>query len=101
MLNNPRSLEVLRTCTTGAQNANSMLYGAAARAAKALGYKTLFTYTLEEETGASLKASGWVVDGRNPGEASWSRPSRPRYQTDLFGEERRPTGPKIRWRKDL
>lgn len=101
MTTNPLALEVLRTCTTGERNANSMLYGAMARAAKALGYKTLFTYTLEAETGASLKAAGWTVDGHNPGEESWSRPSRYRCQTDLFGEERRPTGPKIRWKKEL
>lgn len=101
MLCGPGVLEVLRTCTIGVQNANSMLYGAIARAAKALGYVTLYTYTLESESGASLKAAGWIADRNVPAEASWSRPSRPRYQTDLFGEERRPSGPKIRWRKDL
>lgn len=97
----PRSLEVRRTCTTGERNANSMLYGACARAAKALGYETLFTYTLAEEPGSSLKAAGWVVDAELSARPSWSTPSRPRYDQDLFGNARRPTGPKVRWRKDL
>lgn len=53
------TLEVNRTCTTGEKNANSMLYGAIRRAAKALGYRELVTYTLLSESGASLKAAGW------------------------------------------
>jgi hypothetical protein len=35
-----------------------MLYRAAWRAVKALGYRKLITYTLPEEGGASLRASG-------------------------------------------
>jgi len=37
------TLEVNRTCTDGTPNANSMLYGAAWRAAKAMGYRRLIT----------------------------------------------------------
>ena len=37
------TLEVNRTCTNGTKNVNSMLYGAAWRAAKALGYRRLIT----------------------------------------------------------
>lgn len=55
-----RTAEVNRTCTTGERNANSMLYGAAWRAAKAMGYRRLITYTQAEESGASLRAAGWV-----------------------------------------
>jgi hypothetical protein len=46
LLDNGTTLEVNRVCTDGARNACSMLYGAAWRAAKALGYKRLITYTL-------------------------------------------------------
>lgn len=53
------TLEVTRTCTDGTKNANSMLYGAAWRAARALGYRRLVTYTLVEESGTSLRAAGW------------------------------------------
>lgn len=55
--------EVLRVCVLeGKQNANSMLYGAAARACKAMGYKSVITYTLPEESGASLRAAGFVAE---------------------------------------
>lgn len=95
------TLEVLRTCTRGAKNANSMLYGACARAAKALGYLRLVTYTLADEPGSSLKAAGWVRDADLPERPTWDTPSRHRVQTDLFGDERRPSGPKTRWVLDL
>lgn len=55
-------VEVTRCCTNGARNACSFLYGAAARAAKNLGYKRIQTYILNEETGVSLRASGWKFD---------------------------------------
>lgn len=71
-------LEVIRTATDGTHNANSMLYGAAWRAAKALGYSRLITYTQEGESGASLRAAGFRVIGERPRRAGWSAPSRPR-----------------------
>jgi hypothetical protein len=52
-------LEVTRLCSDGTRNACSMLYSAAARAGKALGYLCIQTYIYESENGASLKASGW------------------------------------------
>lgn len=91
--------EVSRLATDGSPNACSMLYGACSRAAKAMGYQRLVTYTLQEESGASLRASGWTLDAELAERPSWSCPSRPRVQTDLFGEARRPSGPKIRWVK--
>lgn len=51
--------EVNRTCTDGCPNANSALYGAAWRAAKAMGYTRLITYTQEGESGSSLRGAGW------------------------------------------
>ena len=53
------TLEVTRCCTDGTRNAASMLYGAAARAAFALGYTSVITYTRQDEGGASLRASNW------------------------------------------
>lgn len=53
------TLEVNRTCTDGTPNANSLLYGAVWRAAKAMGYRRCLTYTQAEETGSSLRAVGW------------------------------------------
>lgn len=54
------TLEVNRCCTDGTMNACSMLYGAAWKAAKALGFRRIVTYTLPEEGGASLRATGWL-----------------------------------------
>ena len=74
------TLEANRVCTDGAHNACSMLYGAAWRVAKALGYRKLITYTLPEEGGTSLRAAGWKLLGERGG-GSWSCPSRPRVDT--------------------
>jgi hypothetical protein len=69
--------EVTRLCTDGTRNACSFLYGAAARAAFALGFKRIGTYILASEPGTSLTAAGWRLIGETPGR-SWSVPSRPR-----------------------
>lgn len=54
------TLEVNRSCTDGTRNANSMLYGAVWQAARAMGYRKCITYTQADESGASLRAAGWV-----------------------------------------
>lgn len=53
------TLEVTRLCSTGEKNACSILYGAAARAARAMGYRRIITYTLDSEDGTSIRAAGW------------------------------------------
>src|SRR5438552_19025937 len=53
-LDNKWTLEVNRLCTDGTKNACSILYSAAWRGAKALGWKRLITYILSSENGASL-----------------------------------------------
>ena len=77
-LDNGLTLEVTRCCTDGTKNACSMLYGAAWRAGKALGYKKMITYTLNDESGSSLKGSGWVVTAETQGKRSWDTPARRR-----------------------
>lgn len=74
-LDDGRTAEVNRTCTDGTKNANSMLYGAAWRAARGMGYRRLVTYTQEGESGASLRAAGWVVAAELPARASWAESS--------------------------
>lgn len=70
--------EVTRLCVRdGEPNACSFLYGKAARAALAMGFRRIGTYTLAREGGASLRAAGWALIGETPGK-SWSVPSRPR-----------------------
>lgn len=81
--------EVTRLATDGTRNACSMLYGAAWRAARALGWRKLITYTLPKEGGASLRAAGWTVVGETKSE-SWNRENRPRV-------DKHPTQAKLRW----
>lgn len=81
--------EVTRVATDGSRNACSMLYGASWRAARALGYRRLITYTLATEPGTSLRAAGWAVVAEVAGR-SWHCKSRPRV-------DRHPTQDKIRW----
>lgn len=69
------TLEVNRTCTDGAKNANSMLYGAVWRAAKAMGYRRCITYTQHDESGASLRAVGWRRAKDLPPRKSWAESS--------------------------
>lgn len=96
------TLEVNRTCVQGyVPNANSMLYGAVCRVAKALGYRRVVTYTLHEESGASLKASGFTLVS-DVGVRSWAddTQSRVRHDYDLFGQRRQAIGqPKYRWER--
>ena len=82
------TLEVNRTATDGTANANSMLYGAAWRAAKALGYGRLITYTQAEESGASLRAAGWRVVAELPARKGWDTPSRNRDNAAYLTSQR-------------
>ena len=83
------TLEVTRVATDGVRNGCSFLYGFARRAAFTLGYRRLLTFTLPQEGGASLRASGWRLDGDTAG-GTWSRPSRQR-------EDNAPLCAKLRW----
>lgn len=71
------TVEVCRVATDGTDNCCSFLYGAARKAAFALGYRRIITYTLPEEGGASLRGAGFKLLGERGG-GSWSTPSRPR-----------------------
>jgi hypothetical protein len=87
------TLEVTRLATDGTKNACSFLYGAAARAAFALGYVRIGTYTLAEEGGASLRGAGWRLIGERGG-GSWDREGRPRVDTH-------PTQAKLLWETEV
>lgn len=106
MLSDGRTLEVNRACVKDYhRNANSALYGAIGRAAKALGYERLVTYTLHSESGASLRAAGF--DGPvDIGARSWMTDNnpdvRPRQDATLWGERRNAAAePKYRWERSL
>jgi hypothetical protein len=93
MLQDGYTAEVTRCCTDGTRNACSMLYGAAWRAVRALGYRRLVTYTLPAEGGSSLLASGFKLLGEAGG-GTWHRPNTGRARVDLH-----PTQEKLRWEK--
>lgn len=99
-LQDGRTLEITRVCTLGHENACSRLYGALCRAAKALGWRRVVTYTLESEPG-SLLASGFARDA-DVAARSWADESgRDRYAENLLGERPTPDGPKTRWVRHL
>lgn len=83
-----RTLEVTRVATDGTPHAGSMLYATAWRAAKALGYRRLVTYTQRGESGASLRAAGWTVIAERPPRPGWNVPSRPREPRGTDGVQR-------------
>ncbi|NCB92426.1 MAG: hypothetical protein EOM40_07615 [Clostridia bacterium] len=88
------TLEVNRLCTDGTKNACSILYGAAHRAAKAMGYRRIITYILASEPGTSLKASGYVCEG-TAGGIAWNGERRPK------DEKQYPRELKRRWVKEI
>ena len=79
-------VEVTRLVTDGTRNACSMLYGAAARVARHMGFARIQTYVLGSESGTSLKASGWVHEG-TAAKPMWH--SRPGRATDSSGRKER------------
>lgn len=96
MLDDGQTVEVVRLAVLDgprAKNACSLLYSRAARAAEALGFASIITYTLASEGGASLIAAGWVSEGECGG-GEWGRPSRPRAPSAQPQK-------KTRWRKAL
>lgn len=92
MLQDGLTAEVLRVCVLdGApKGACSFLYSRCDRAAKALGYRRVLTYTLDREGGASLRGAGWRATGKVK-HGEWSRRSRPRGSQAIYSE------PKTRW----
>jgi len=83
-----RTVKVIRTATDGTPNANSCLYGACWRQAKALGWARLITYNQEGESGASLRAAGFRVLAERPPRGPWDTPSRPRLDRGTGGVAR-------------
>lgn len=89
LLDDGITLEVNRCVTDGTPNACSALYGAVARAAKALGFMKVYTYTRVDEPGSSLRAAGWKLDDPAIRARSWNMPGRKRTdKTEIVGRQR-------------
>lgn len=97
-----RTAEIYRVTTLGDRNACSRLYGASCRAAAAVGYLRVITYTLQDEEGASLRAAGFTIDLVGTGDNDWSHNRhRSADRLTLFEPAKMPTGPKVRWSRVL
>ena len=98
MLDNGTTAEVTRCCVLddAPKGTPSFLYSRCWKAWSALGGDRLITYTLQSESGASLKGAGWKVIAHSPGAkqgSGWeNRPGR-EWQT-VVGQA------KLRWEID-
>lgn len=106
ILDDGKTIEVVRVCTDGTPNACSFIYSKLARISKEMGYEKIITYILESESGTSLKASGWKKEEDGCGGYSWNTPARQRDLIDAqmsFFEQKTKysTAPKQRWSKSL
>jgi len=88
------TVEVRRVCVVddSPKGTCSFLYGASRRAARVLGYRKVLTYTLEVESGASLRGSGWTPTlASRPHQWQRSEEGKDRAVQDVCGQQ------KIRW----
>lgn len=89
-----KTVEITRMCVKpGYRNGCSLLYARAARVAREMGYARMITYTLEKESGASLRAVGFQEKGISPG-GSWGCKARDR-------RDKHPLTPKRIWELEL
>lgn len=97
MLDEEGVAEVLRVCAApdAPKGVNSMLYAACWRAWREMGGTKMLTYTLQEESGASLRAlkqQGWRrAAAVRPHSKGWDRGDRPQVADPIY------QAPKVRW----
>jgi len=93
-IDNGETAEVTRCCvlSDAPKGACSFLYARAWNAAKAIGYSKMITYTLQSETGASLRGAGWKV-------VAELKPNNPKLWQSRPGREWQPVvgQSKFRW----
>ena len=84
--------EVTRLCVipSAPKNVCSFLYARCWRIWQQMGGTRMLTYTLQTESGASLKGAGWKIIGKTKPQ-SWSREERRREWQDIYDQ------PKLRW----
>lgn len=92
LLDDGYTAEVTRCCVVNdaPKGSCSFLYSRCWRIWSQMGGKKLITYTLQSESGSSLRGAGWkVVAQVKPG--TWNRTGREREWQPIYGQE------KIRW----
>ena len=77
LLDDGKTIEIVRCCSDGTKNLCSFMLGRARRIAKAMGYRKMISYILETELGTSYKAAGWHKEADIRGH-TWNTPGRPR-----------------------
>jgi len=85
-----KTAEVLRVATNGERNANSFLYTRCRRICQLMGYEKVITYTLEIESGASLRAIGAKIVA-NGIQTNWGKGKRKRINQKISTQK------KFRW----
>lgn len=93
MLDDGYTMEVLRVCVkeSSPKNVCSFLYGRCWRIWQQMGGKRMITYTLQDESGSSLKGAGWKVVGNINPSKGWNRDGRERSWQPIYGQS------KFRW----
>jgi hypothetical protein len=78
------TLETNRVCSDGTPNACSALYGACRRIAFDLGYKKIVTYTLIDESGASMRGAGWKRVAEIQSSPNWHKSRTGRSEQSVY-----------------
>ena len=92
LLDNGKTLELRRICVKdGYPNACSQLMARLKRIAQLMGYEKIITYTLQKESGASLRAIDARVVAKVNAPSNWSRRAGARQHQAVYDE------PKFRW----
>ncbi len=86
------TVEVTRVCVAddAPKGTCSFLYGRCWRIWQQMGGKRMVTYTLQSESGSSLKGAGWKIMGEVEG-GHWDRKKRRRDWQPIYGQM------KFRW----
>tara|TARA_R100000664_G_scaffold1602_2_gene4075 strand:- start:1138 stop:1590 length:453 start_codon:yes stop_codon:yes gene_type:complete len=86
-LQDSMTAEVTRVCVVdhAPKNTCSFLYGRCWRIWQQMGGKRMVTYTLQEESGSSLRGAGWKIIGETKPD-TWDRKDRKRDWQPIYGQ---------------
>ena len=87
LLDDGYTAEITRVCAReeSPKNACSFLYGRCWRIWQQMGGKRMVTYTLQTESGSSLRGAGWKIVGET-NKGSWDRKGRERDWQPIYGQ---------------
>ena len=98
-LDNNDTIEIRRLATNGIKNGCSFLLARSCELAFSIGYNKIITYTLDIESGSSLKGCGFQISHKSKSNGKWKR-NGSTIQTRLDGKELIPSQNKLCWFKD-